>query len=107
MKDEDLLGPHAGDIHILKQRAIPDFNDPPEFGLTLLVKWPDEDNWTMARIDTDHGGTHIDRLWLKTPDKEFHKGWGYWDAYGWFFDPVRGVERWRVISNEYRKNHVD
>jgi hypothetical protein len=109
--ETDILGPHAGHLHLLKRRASPSQNNPSEFAVVLLYKEGEtETRHEIARIDNKHDGrrvdTHIHRLWLDTPDREYRKGWGMWRSYDWFFERVQGVERWRLLSNEYQKNHL-
>lgn len=107
--ETDTLESHGGYLHLLKRRARPSQQDPVEFALTLLFRDPaEETEHVIARIDTDHGGVHIDRFWLESPDQDFRPDWGMWeDAYPWFFEKINGVSRWRILSNKYQENHFD
>lgn len=94
------LGRYRGQPYFLSLRAEPGLNDPAEFAVVLYFSTTDGDRRQVARIDTDHGYTHIDRLYrrdeAKDPlDVDFFEAWDHM------------TERWRTYAGEYEKTQRD
>lgn len=66
------LDEFAGRSFFLAIRGEPDLTDPAEFGVTVYYTDPRSDEHVpVARIDTDHGRTHLDKLFLEGEPKEW------------------------------------
>jgi hypothetical protein len=90
------LGIYAGNRYLLSVRAD-DFNEPDDFCVTLYYKDAETDeNIEVARIDTAHGYTHIDRLYRRDEPKEEFDG-NVWDACEYL------EENWRDFARSYEK----
>ena len=77
----------------------PEAEDPNEFAVVSYYRDSSERrNVEIIRIDTAHGFTHIDRLYLENQGKE-EVEWGLWEA-------VEDVtENWRRYARLYEDNH--
>lgn len=80
MKTSYELTTYAGRPYFLKIRATPNLENPEEFAVTVYFNDPDRrEGVDVARIDTDHGYTHLDKLFLERQPKE-RMNVGLWDA---------------------------
>lgn len=92
------LGRYRGRPYFLSLRAEPGVNDPEEFAVVLYYDTTEGERVQVARIDTDHGYTHIDRLYRRDEPKDpvdldFFGAW----------DHVK--DTWRTYAEEYEKTH--
>jgi len=64
------LGRYRDRPYFLSLRAEPGVNDPEEFAVVLYYDTTAGERVQVARIDTDHGYTHIDRLYRRDESKD-------------------------------------
>jgi len=79
---------------------------PDDFGVNLYIAQKGTENIDIARIDTDHSGCHIDRLYLPTGHSQRREDYGFQTA-----SPEGAVtyltddDRWRDWIRRYDENH--
>jgi len=79
---------------------------PDEFGVNLYIARNGTENIDIARIDTDHSGCHIDRLYLPTGHPQRLEDYGFQAS-----SPEGAVtyitddDRWREWVQRYDQNH--
>lgn len=92
------LGQYRGRIYHLHARCDPGFNNPEEFAVTIYYKNPErEETIEVARVDTAHGDTHIDKLWRPSEPSE-SVDWGVWEAMSQL------KQNWRRYADRHEKN---
>ncbi|MDY6774352.1 MAG: hypothetical protein SVS85_04075 [Candidatus Nanohaloarchaea archaeon] len=97
---QERLGTHKGRIYIIRGEAEPSFNDIQSFYITVFYrKTETRENIQIARIDTSHDETHMDRLFEDPVEKEPLPSTGFWEAY------ERLKENWEKYARRYEKNH--
>lgn len=92
------LGEYRGRLYHLNASCEPGWNNPEEFAVVIYYRDPDErEKKQIARVDTAHGHTHIDKLWrLDEPSEPVD--WDVWEA-------VRQLKQsWRRYAERYEKN---
>jgi len=71
MQDSFELGEYAGNRYHLAIRGEPDLQSPDDFAVILYYKDAEtESEFEVARIDTSHGHTHLDKLYLEEQESE-------------------------------------
>lgn len=84
-EDRQRLGPYRDEVYYRSLRAEPRLNDPEEFAVVLFRDTTDGEKVQIARIDTEHGYPHFDRLYrrdqVKDPvDMDFWDAWNHLEA---------------------------
>ena len=97
-EDRQRLGPYRDEVYYLYLRAEPGLNDPEEFAAVVFRDTADGENVQIARIDTEHGYTHFDKLYRRDQPKEKVE-WGYWEAV------EKLMENWRTYAENYEQAH--
>lgn len=92
------LARYAGRLYHLSVRVVPDFNDVEEFAVVVYYKQDDGSKVQIARIDTAHGRTHFDRLFLQDPDKKDLD-------VSWYEAEEKLESNWREYARQYEQNH--
>lgn len=65
------LGSYRGQPYYLTVRVTPSFDEAEDFSVTVHYADPStEETVQVARIDTDHGYTHFDRLYRRDRPKD-------------------------------------
>jgi hypothetical protein len=95
-EDRQRLGPYREKVYYLYLRAEPGLNDPEEFAVVLFRDTADGENVQIARIDTEHGYTHFDRLYRRDQAKN-PIDVGYWAAW----DHMEA--NWRTYVQSYER----
>jgi hypothetical protein len=95
-EQRDRLGRYRDRPYFLSVRAEPGLNDPEEFAFVVHYERPEGERVQVARIDTEHGYTHFDRLYrrdqAKDPiDMDFWEVWDYMEA------------NWRTYAQSYER----
>ncbi|SDL08549.1 hypothetical protein SAMN04515672_0123 [Natronorubrum texcoconense] len=86
MKRSFELSEYAGRPYHLVIRGEPDLTDPDEFAVTVYYNDPERgSSIPVARIDTDHGQSHLDKLFLEDAPKEW-MDIDLWDAVDYLID---------------------
>lgn len=67
---EEKVGEYRGRNYFVLVRATPDFNTPEDFAVVLYYESDPGENVQIARIDTEHGYTHFDRLYKRGGPKD-------------------------------------
>ena len=93
------LGAYGGRIYAIAVRVKPDYDDVQEFGVTVYYSTGKGENIDVARIDTDHGGPHLDRLFLEDPDKKFLD-----PDLEWHEAEKQLSDNWRDYARKYERN---
>ncbi|MFB6244227.1 MAG: hypothetical protein ABEH80_09010 [Halobaculum sp.] len=101
------LGTHRGyEVHIAVSRKPPDASVPDEFGVNCYIPREDGDNIDIARVDTDHGGVHIDRFYLpEGHEKRRHDFDFSTDRPAGAIKYFTDNQRWRDWVERYDENH--
>ena len=100
MTDEfmDILGYYDSRPYFLTVRATPNLDRPREFAAVVHYRDPQTDEEVeIARIDTAHGYTHLDKLYRRDQPKE-PLDVDLWDAIG------RLENNWRRYAESYESN---
>lgn len=85
--------------YFLRVAAHPSLNDVEEFAVVLFYRDPVvERTVQIARIDTSHGYTHIDKLYAERQESE-PMDVDLWEAHGHL------ESNWRRYARLYRQNH--
>jgi hypothetical protein len=101
------IGSHLGYRVFVGPHRRPDGAPlPDEFGLNLFIPNKDGENASIARIDTDHDGCHIDRLYLPEGHRRRRQDYSV-DV----FSPEGALryflehDRWQEWVEKYDANH--
>lgn len=92
------LGAYQGRQYFLHIHCEPDFNTVESFSVSVYYKDAQESETVeVARVDTAHGDTHLDKLWRLDEPKEW-VDWSVWDA------AKHLKQKWRLYAERYDKN---
>ncbi len=91
---EERVGTYRGRPYFVRIRVTPGFNTPEEFAVVCYYESRMGENVQIARIDTEHGYTHFDRLYRRDEPKEPVE-MDFWEAW------TRMRNNWRT----YAKSH--
>ena len=93
------LGDYYDRTYYLTIRVTPSFNDVEEFAVSVHYRNPDaEETVQVARIDTEHGYTHFDKLYRRDQPKE-PIDVDVWEA-------AECLEaNWRQYAQSYEQSH--
>ncbi|WP_458209182.1 DUF7718 family protein [Haladaptatus sp. NG-SE-30] len=95
---EDNLGTWRGRTYLMAVRGTPDYFDPDDFSVNVYYKnAATERSIDIARVDTSHGYTHMDRLFRDPKDKK-PVDWDIWEAIDHF------EEYWPRYAKQFEKN---
>jgi hypothetical protein len=93
------LGEYDGRVYLFSARSQPDFDTPEEFAVTLYYNDSETaSNVEIARIDTAHSHTHLDKLYHRDEPKEPLDD-DFWDAI------ERLEDNWRTYAASYERTH--
>jgi hypothetical protein len=95
-EQRDRLGRYRGRPYFLSVRVDPDLNDPTEFAVVVHYERSNGERVQIARIDTEHGYTHFDRLYRREQPKDpvDMNIWAAWDHM---------EENWRTYARSYER----
>jgi hypothetical protein len=94
------------EVSLAIRREPPGARYPDDFGVNLYIAREGSDNIDIARVDTSHGGCHIDRLYLPEEHDQRHQDTGFQTK-----SPEGAVkyitddDRWRSWVRRYDENH--
>ena len=95
-EDRQRLGPHRDEVYYLYLRAEPELNDSEEFAAVVFRDTADGENVQIARIDTEHGYTHFDRLYRRDQARD-PVNMDFWDAWAHL------ESNWRTYAESYER----
>lgn len=93
-------------VHIGVAQTPAEASVPQEFGVNLFIPNGDGENVNIARIDTDHAGCHMDRLYL--PEDTDERRQDYTVQYQ---TPSEAIQHfldnkdWRYYTERFQENH--
>lgn len=93
---EERVGTYRDRPYFVHIRVTPGFDDPAAFAVVCYYESTSNENVQIARIDTEHGYTHFDRLYRRDEPKEA-VDMDFWEAW----THVR--ENWRTYAESHER----